>query len=62
MKMQINSTAFGAVKIAVSPVTLYTKHYRHDEMEIKSTNHHRLASRKGGVWKIESLSESFGSR
>ncbi len=26
------------------------------------TNHRRLASRKGGVWKNESLSESFGSR
>ncbi len=30
--------------------------------EIKSTNHCRLASRKGGVWKNESLSELFGSR
>ncbi len=29
---------------------------------MKSTNHRRLASRKGGVWKNESLSESFGSR
>ncbi len=26
------------------------------------TNHRRLASRTGGVWKNESLSESFGSR
>ncbi len=79
MKMQIHSlplgAAFGAVKIAVYPVTLYTKqhcahkccfirHYRHDEMKIKSTNrtnHRRSASCKGGVWKNESLSESFGS-
>ncbi len=74
MKMQIHSlplgAAFGAVKIAVSSVTLYTKqhcthkrcfirHYRRDE--IKSTNR-RLELRKGGVWKNESLSESFGSR
>ncbi len=28
---------------------------------MKSTNHRRLASRKGGVWKNESLNESFGS-
>ncbi len=28
----------------------------------RSTNHCRLVSRKGGVWKNESLSESFGSR
>ncbi len=63
-------------KIAVFPVTLYTKqhcahkrcfirHYRHDEMKMKSTNRtnqRRLASHKGGVWKNESLSESFGSR
>ncbi len=28
---------------------------------MKSTNHHRLASRKRGVWKNESLNESFGS-
>ncbi len=26
------------------------------------TNHRRLASRKGGVWKNESLNELFGSR
>ncbi len=75
--MQIHSlplgAAFGALNISVSPVTLYTtqhcahkrcfiRHYRRDEMEMKSTNHRRLASRKGGVWKNESLSESFGSR
>ncbi len=35
------------------------RHYRRDE--IKSTNR-RLELRKGGVWKNESLSESFGSR
>ncbi len=29
---------------------------------MKSTNHRRLASRTGGVWKNESLNESFGSR
>ncbi len=28
---------------------------------MKSTNHRRLAFHKGGVWKNESLSESFGS-
>ncbi len=61
------------LKIAVSPVTLYTKqhcahkrcfirHYRQDEMEMKSTNHCRLLSHKGGVWKNESVRESFGSR
>ncbi len=73
MKMQIHSlplgAAFGAGKIAVSPVTLYTKqHCTHKHCfllwnEIKSTNHRRLESRQGGgVWKNESLSESFGSR
>ncbi len=75
MKMQIHSlplgATFGALKISVSAVTLYTKqhcahkhcfirHYR--RMKMKSTNHSRLVSRKGGVWKNESLSESFGSR
>ncbi len=55
---------------SVSPVTLYTKqhcahkrcfirHYRRDKW--KWTNHSRLASRKWGVWKNVSLSESFGS-
>ncbi len=33
-----------------------------NENETNRTNHRRLASRKGGVWKNESLSESFGSR
>ncbi len=75
MKMQIHSlplgVAFGAVKIMVSPVTLVHKvalrsqtllyqafQMRWNENE---TNHSRLASHKGGVWKNESLSESFGS-
>ncbi len=52
-------------------VTLYTKqHCTHKcsfyyDLEKKSTNrtnHRRLASHKGGVWKNESLNESFGSR
>ncbi len=64
--------AFGAVKIAVSTVTLYTKqHCAPQELLYQAlqawwneneTNHRRLASRKGGVWKNESLNESFGSR
>ncbi len=65
--------ATGAVKIAVSPVTLYksstvlTKPVYQaqawwNENETNHTNHHILASRKGGIWKNESLSESFGSR
>ncbi len=33
-----------------------------NENETNQTNHRRLASRKGGVWKNESLSKSFGSR
>ncbi len=33
-----------------------------NENETNRTNQCRLASRKGGVWKNESLSESFGSR
>ncbi len=61
MKMQIHSlllgATFGALKIAVSPVTAV-----HKMKSTKQTNHRRLASRKGGVWKNESSSESFGSR
>ncbi len=78
MKMLIHSlplgAAFGAVKIAVSPVKLYTKQHCSqtllyqalqawwNENETNRTNHRRLALRKVGVWKNESLSESFGSR
>ncbi len=73
MKMQIHSlplgAAFRAQRIAVSLLKLSTKqhchcfirHYRHDEMEMKSTNHCRLFSRKGKFYKNESLSEWFGS-
>ncbi len=32
-----------------------------NENETNRPNHRRLASRKGGVWKNESMSESFGS-
>ncbi len=62
---------FRSSKIAVSQVTLYTKqHCAHKrsfcyDMEMKltsRTNHCRLASREGGVWKNSSLSESFGRR
>ncbi len=61
MKMQINSlqlsAAFGAIQIAVYPVTAVHKaalclQALLYEMEIKSTkrtNHRRLASRNGGV-------------
>ncbi len=52
--MQIHSlplgAAFGALK-AHKPCFKW-----------KSTNHRRLASRTGGVWKNESLNESFWSR
>ncbi len=67
----ITRCCFWSSKIAVSPVTLYTKqHWTRALSGItgmmkwkrdQSTNHHRLASCKGGVWKNESLSELFGS-
>ncbi len=66
--------AFGEVKMAVSPVMAVHKaalHSQmllyqawHEEMEMKSTNrtkHRRLVSRKGGFWKNNSLSLSFGN-
>ncbi len=74
MKLQIHSLPLGAAfgaKIAVSPVTAVHKAALHshqtlqawcNENETNRTNHRRLASRTGGVWKNESLSESFGSR
>ncbi len=79
MKIQIHSlplgAAFGAVKIAVSPVKAVHKAALHsqtllyqalqarwNENETNRTNHCRLASRKGGVWKINHRAESFESR
>ncbi len=69
MKMQINSLPLGAAfnavhKTALSSQTLLYQALQawRNENETNQTNHRRLASRKGGVWKNESLSESFGSR
>ncbi len=54
MKMQIHSlplgAAFAALKIAVSPVTNTSL----NEID-QSDQSRRLAARKGGVWKNESL-------
>ncbi len=55
---------FWSVKNSCSPVTAVHKAalFTTTNTAINQTNHCRLASRKGGVWKNESLSESFGSR
>ncbi len=66
---------FGALKIAVSSVTAVHKAALRSQTllyqalqawwnknETNRTNHSRLASRKGGVWKNSSLNESFGNR
>ncbi len=65
---------FETVKIAVSPVTLYTKQHCAQTLlyqalqawwngnETNRTNHCRLTSHKWGVMKNESLSELFGNR
>ncbi len=54
MKMQIHSLPLGAAFGAL-------KAHKHG-FKWNRTKHHRLASRKGGVWKNESLNESFGGR
>ncbi len=74
MKMQIHSLPLGATfggKIAVSSgnavhkAALRSQMLLYQALQARSneneTNHRRLASRIGGVWKNESLSESFGS-
>ncbi len=56
--------AFGALKIAVSPVTavhIAALHSALNEID-QSYNHRKLASHKRVVWKNESLIETFGSR
>ncbi len=76
MKMQIHSfplgVALGVLKIVFFPVTLVHKVALHSQTLLyqafqvrwneNETNHSRLASRKGGVWKNDSLSESFERR
>ncbi len=74
MKMQIHSlplgAAFGANSVfsgnAVHKVALRSQTLLYQAFQVRlnenETNHSRLASHKGGVWKNESLSESFGSR
>ncbi len=48
-------------KAALQTLLYQALHARLNANETNRTNHHRLATRKGGVWKNESLSESFGS-
>ncbi len=66
MKMLIHflplCAAFGALKIAVSPVTLYTSStaltsIALNEIDQSGPIHRRLASRKEGVCKHELLSD-----